>query len=312
MHLHAASSPVLTAADSAAFNVVGAPATLAFTIVPAAGSISAPLAPQPVVAVQDALGQTVTVGGPWAVTLTHPSGGGNLACTANPVNTASGAATFAGCQFDTGGVHQLAATSPGLTSATPVAVSIASVVAPTNLVASAVAGPGAHLTWTDGSPGATVAFSVYRWKWGLGNPVELAGVIPASQLQFDDPGLMPSVLYFYWVVASNASGAAWSSAVQVVTLGGAPSAPSALAAVGTSQTTVHVSWNDTSNNELGFIIFRATGAGGWELVEWLPAGTATYEDTGRTANTFYFYWVWSWGWNGFSVSPAITLALTYP
>ncbi|MCC6386232.1 MAG: S8 family serine peptidase [Dehalococcoidia bacterium] len=312
VHLHAASNPAVTPADSAAFNVIGTPAKLGFTAAPTTGSTSAPLAPQPVVAVQDALGQTVTTGAPRAVTLTHPLGGGSVACTANPVNTASGVATFAGCQFNTAGAHQLGATTPGLTSATPVAVSVLSVLAPTNLAGSAVAGPGVHLTWTDASPSATVAFSVYRWKWGLGNPVELAGVVAASQLQFDDPGLMPSVLYYYWVVASDASGGAWSSAVQVVTLGGPPSAPSGLAAAATSQTAVHVTWNDTSNNELGFIIFRAPAAGGWELLEWLPAGTTTYNDTGRTANTFYFYWVWSWGWNGFSVSPAIALALTYP
>ncbi|MFN8507659.1 MAG: S8 family serine peptidase [Dehalococcoidia bacterium] len=312
VHLHATSSPVLTAADSTAFNVVGTAAKLGFTVASTTGSTNAPLAPQPAVAVQDALGQTVTAGGPWAVTLTHPSGSGSLTCTANPVNTASGVATFAGCQFNTAGAHQLGATSPGLTSATPVAVSVASVLAPTNLAGSAIAGPGVHLTWTDASPSATVAFAIYRWKWGLGNPVELVGVVAASQLLFDDPGLMPSVLYYYWVVASDASGGAWSSAVQVVTLGGPPSAPSGLAAMATSQTAVHVTWNDTSNNELGFIIFRATGAGGWELVEWLPAGTTTYNDTGRTANTFYFYWVWSWGWNGFSVSPDISLALTYP
>ena len=78
-----------------------------------------------------------------------------------------------------------------------------------------------------------------------------------------------------------------------------------------NQTSVHVQWNDTSNNELGFILFRSTGAT-WEVVEWLPAGTTSYNDTGRNPNTFYFYWVWSWGWNGFSTAPGITLALTYP
>jgi len=72
-----------------------------------------------------------------------------------------------------------------------------------------------------------------------------------------------------------------------------------------------VTWTDTSANELGFIIFRAA-SGPWEVLEWLPAGTTSYLDAGRSANTFYFYWVWSWGWNGFSTAPGITLALTYP
>ncbi|MFN8508735.1 MAG: IPT/TIG domain-containing protein, partial [Dehalococcoidia bacterium] len=159
--------------------------------------------------------------------------------------------------------------------------------APQNVVATPVAGPGMQVTWTDGSPGSTVAFAVYRWKWGLGNPVELAGVVPASQLSLVDPGLQPSTLYYYWVVAANSFGGTWSAAAQAVTLGGPPSAPTGLAAAGVNQTSVHVQWNDTSNNELGFIIFRSTG-NTWDIIEWLPAGTTSYDDVGRNPNTFYF------------------------
>ncbi len=183
--------------------------------------------------------------------------------------------------------------------------------APQNVVATPVPGPGMQVTWADASPGSTVAFAVYRWKWGIGNPVELAGVVPASQLSLVDPGRTPSTLYYYWVVAANTFGGTWSAAAQAVTLGGPPSAPTGLTAAGVNQTSVHVQWNDTSNNELGFILFRSTGAT-WEVVEWLPAGTTSYNDTGRNPNTFYFYWVWSWGWNGFSTSSSITLALTFP
>ena len=84
------------------------------------------LATQPVVAVQDANGNTITGSGP-AVTLAISSGTGTLACTTNPVTAASGIATFAGCSITgTVGAFTLVATSTGLTSATTSGITLAS------------------------------------------------------------------------------------------------------------------------------------------------------------------------------------------
>ncbi|MCC6385857.1 MAG: hypothetical protein IT302_00590 [Dehalococcoidia bacterium] len=301
----------------AQFPVPGTASRLEFTWQPSNGDNGAPLTIQPVVTVRDSAGTAVTGDSTTVVTLalTNPRGA-TLTCTGGLTRTVvQGMAVFSGCSVDLANTaYTLTATSsPALTAGVSAAFNVGA--APpssvANLAAAATAGPGAHLTWTDGSPGTTIAFAVYRWKWGIGNPVQLAGVVPASQQYFDDSGLEPSTLYFYWVVASNLAGGTWSSAVQMVAAGGPPSAPSGLAATALSQSTVQVTWNDTSANELGFILFRTT-TGPWEIVEWLPPGTASYLDTGRNPGTFYFYWVWSWGWNGFSTSPGITLALTYP
>ncbi|MFN8507435.1 MAG: hypothetical protein U0547_07700 [Dehalococcoidia bacterium] len=301
----------------AQFPVPGAASRLEFTWQPGNGDNGAPLTIQPVVTVRDAAGTAVTGDSTTVVTLalTNPRGAAVTCAGGLSRTVAQGMAVFDGCSVDLANTaYTLTATSsPALTAAvsSPFNVGAAPPSAVANLAAAATAGPGAHLTWTDGSPGTTIAFAVYRWKWGLGNPVQVAGVVPASQLYFDDAGLEPSTLYFYWVVASNLAGGTWSSAVQMVTTGGPPSPPSGLTATALSQSTVQVTWNDTSANELGFILFRST-SGTWEIVEWLPSGTTSYLDTGRSANTFYFYWAWSWGWNGFSTSPGITLALTYP
>ncbi|MCC6388236.1 MAG: RCC1 repeat-containing protein [Dehalococcoidia bacterium] len=290
---------------------------LAFMSSPGDAHTFAAFATQPAVAVRDANGTTVTSDGATVVTLSLENArGAVLTCAGGLSRTvAQGVATFAGCRVDLAntGYALRATANPALTAATsaPFAVAAGPPAPATNVTATPIAGPGAHLSWDDGSAGATVAFAVYRWKWGEGNPVVVAGVVPASQLAFDDVGLEPSTLYFYWVVASNLAGGTWSTAAQVTTPGGPPNAPANLAAVATGRTSVSVTWNDASANELGFILFRSDG-GAWEVVEWLPAGTTAYADSGRNPASFYFYWVWSWGWNGFSVAPSIVLALTYP
>ncbi len=298
--------------------VLSAAATsLAFTSSPGDGQAGVAFASQPAVAVRDANGATVTSDITTVVTLSLGNArGAVLSCTGGLSRTVSqGVASFTGCRIDLAndGYTLAAAANPALVGATsaPFAVTAGPPAAAANVMATPAAGPGAHLTWVDGSPGATVAFAVYRWKWGEGNPVVVAGVVAASQLAFDDTGLEPSTLYFYWVVASNALGGTWSAAAQVTTPGGPPNAPANLGATATGPASVHVSWDDASSNELGFILFRSDG-GAWEVVEWLPAGTSSYQDTGRSPGSFFFYWVWSWGWNGFSVSPSIALALTYP
>ncbi|HEX7950575.1 MAG TPA: hypothetical protein VF494_09520, partial [Candidatus Limnocylindrales bacterium] len=133
--LQATSSPALTAATgnpTNAFNVVVGPAAkLGFTAQPGASSSGTAFATQPVVAVQDAGGNTVTTGtGSTAiVTLsigTNP-GGGTLTCTGGLAKAAvAGVATFSGCAIDKAGTgYTLVAAATGLTSATSAAFNVA-------------------------------------------------------------------------------------------------------------------------------------------------------------------------------------------
>jgi len=69
-----------------------------------------------------------------------------------------------------------------------------------------------------------------------------------------------------------------------------PTAPSGLAAVSNSPTTVDLSWTDNSGDETGFEVERSlTGIGGWSLITTTAADATTYQDTGLSEGTEYFY-----------------------
>ena len=125
--IRATSSPVFTYADSGSITVASGAAKLGFTTQPAAGVAGTVLPAQPVVAIQDASGATVTadsttvvtlqlVGGPQGATLTcSGTGTGGLSVTA-----VAGVATFTGCAVSQAatGYTIVANSSPTLTNAT--------------------------------------------------------------------------------------------------------------------------------------------------------------------------------------------------
>jgi len=160
--LTASASGGLTSSTSSSFNIVlGAATKVAFTRQPSSSSLSGGVfSTQPVVAIQDAYGNTLTTSSA-AVTLT--SSGGTFTCTASTVTAVSGVATFAGCKITGVGTFTLTAASSALTSAssTPISVTGTQVGAPYN-VASLVYGSTAgrtRVTFTRPSP--TTGISSY-------------------------------------------------------------------------------------------------------------------------------------------------------
>ncbi|MEO5851133.1 MAG: hypothetical protein ABIQ15_01350 [Nocardioides sp.] len=113
-----ATDGALTTATSSSFTITaGAAAKVAFTAQPGNGTSQTALAAQPVVAVQDAFGNTVvTDSSSVTLTLTTPNGAA-LTCTANPTAAAAGVATFAGCKVDKTATYTLTATDGVLTTA---------------------------------------------------------------------------------------------------------------------------------------------------------------------------------------------------
>jgi trimeric autotransporter adhesin len=108
----------LTSAVSASLTIaVGSASKLGFTTNPSSSSGGTAFGTQPVVAIQDPGGNTVT-SGTTAVTLsiTTPAGA-VLTCPTNPANTVAGVAAFAGCSIDKSGTYTLTATASALTSA---------------------------------------------------------------------------------------------------------------------------------------------------------------------------------------------------
>ena len=114
-------------AGSPVIPVFGAATKVGFTTQPGNGTGGSDLSTQPVVAVQDAGGNTVTTATN-SITLaigTNPSGG-TLSVTTNPVTAVNGVATFAGIKINLVGTgYTLTATpSGGLTAATSTAFNI--------------------------------------------------------------------------------------------------------------------------------------------------------------------------------------------
>jgi len=154
--LVATSSPVLTSATSTAFNVtLGAAAKLGFTAQPTAATSNVAFPIQPVVAVQDLGGNTVT-SSTATVTLaigTNPAGG-TLTCTSGLAKAAiAGVATFSGCQINNAGVgYTLTASATGLTGVTSTAFTVGAPAASITLTTSAPVSPGGFptITWGGG------------------------------------------------------------------------------------------------------------------------------------------------------------------
>jgi hypothetical protein len=116
----------LTSAVSASFTITVGPATkLGFTTNPSSSTGGVAFASQPVVAVQDAGGNTVTSStAPVTLSITTAAGA-VLTCSANPPTAVSGVATFVGCKVDKAGTYTLTAVSSGLTAAISGSVTIA-------------------------------------------------------------------------------------------------------------------------------------------------------------------------------------------
>jgi hypothetical protein len=119
---------------------------------------------------------------------------------------------------------------------------------------------------------------------------------------YTDTGLTPSTAYYYYVKATGPSGtsaasnADWTITAQVViTSGPPPAAPGNLAAGQSSvnpQSQVNLYWQDNSNNEAGFQIFRSLD-GGTTFTQLATVGpnVTTYQDAGLTPSTEYYYYV---------------------
>ncbi len=153
---------------------VGPATKLGFLIQPGGAIAGNPFTTQPVVAVQDASGYTVTTDNTTQVTLaigTNPSGG-TLTCTTNPVTVVNGLANFAGCRLSNAGTgYTLTASGGSLTSATSASFNVAQVapasislaLSPDTIAANGTATALATATVRDSGnnplPGETVIFS---------------------------------------------------------------------------------------------------------------------------------------------------------
>lgn len=141
--------------------------------------------------------------------------------------------------------------------------------------------------WQDNSNNEE-GFNIYWWE---GDWVYHA-TVGANITTFTDTGLYCDTAYFYDVTAFNGGGESTSAGwIQVDTdpcTGGTPSPPTNLSVTDTSLSSITLSWQDNSNNEDGFNVFRWDGS---TFVYWdsVGANVTSYTDSGLDCGSDYYY-----------------------
>ena len=190
---------------------------------------------------------------------------------------------------------------------------------PSGLVATAASQSLINLAWSDNSADET-GFVIERGA-SLAGPFSPLITLGANVIVYADASLAASTTYYYRVAATNSSGkSGYTNTVSAMTSAAppsatAPAAPAAASAAVLSGTQVKVSWTDSSSNETGFKIERATAAAGpFVLVTTVGSGVITYTDSGLMGVTTYYYRVSATNTVGNSaatLAPAVTTFGTF-
>lgn len=138
------------------------------------------------------------------------------------------------------------------------------VLTPTNLTATAQAGPQVGLAWTDNATNET-GFTVQRST--NGGPFGVISLAPARSntggVTFVDTGVVLGNTYDYRVAATAPSNSSAPSNVATVIVDVPAAATDVVAANGANQGSsrrVVITWTDNATNETGFTLQRATNA----------------------------------------------------
>ncbi|MGQ9589532.1 MAG: fibronectin type III domain-containing protein [Planctomycetota bacterium] len=120
-------------------------------------------------------------------------------------------------------------------------------------------------------------------------PFELLAALPANSVSYVDDAIGPTAKYSYKVRAFNAYGVSAPSNVVTVEAGTLPMAPTGLAVVDFSASSIALTWNDNAANEDSYEIERAVGGGEFELLASLPADSFSYLDAAVNPGSTYSY-----------------------
>jgi len=194
--------------------------------------------------------------------------------------------------------------------------------APSNLTVVANSSTQIELSWQDNSNNEE-RFYLYRksasnstLSGSLANSdYSQIGYAGANSSGAYDTGVNPETTYWYKVTAWNDSGesgfsneaSATTPAEQTM-----PNAPSNLAATVMGCYQVDLNWQDNSDNEDGFKVFRLSGASTtYSEVADLPANSTFYSNLGLYADWVYSYYIQAYNSAGISTSSSVS-ATTLP
>jgi predicted phage tail protein len=180
--------------------------------------------------------------------------------------------------------------------------------APTNLAAVANASERIALTWLDTATTES-GFRIERSAVKINNFTEIATVGPNLTTYVDDTGLSAGTKYFYRLRSFNGVGASAYSNTTSVTTPTPPTAPSGLTTSQITSSQISLTWNDRSNNELGFKIYRSPDGITFVEVAAVGVNVRQYSDTGLAPATAFSFRVVAYNAIGNS-APSNTVSAT--
>ena len=166
--------------------------------------------------------------------------------------------------------------------------------APTNLNATTLSSVSIRVVWTDHS-GSESGFEIWQ-KQGSGS-WQLKSTVGANVQSKEITGLQPGTEYCYKVRATSSYGYSdWSNTDCDTTHSGVPAAPSNLQTTGYCFE-VRLTWQDNSNNETGFYIYRKTGDQ-YIQFDYVGPNITTYWDVELFCGALFCYKVQAFNNNG--------------
>ena len=185
---------------------------------------------------------------------------------------------------------------------------------PTSVTATAVSSLFAQVQWQD-SAGDETGFRIYRQTSAAPVTWTVEAVVDASVTSWLDPTQWsPGAGLFYRVTAVNGAGESAPAAAPKLTLPTTPVSPSLPVATALSSQWVKLQWQDNSNNETGFRVYRRVSQSPdvWQVEGLLDANLTTWNDpTQRTPGATYVYRVTAVNGAGES-APSLTAQVTMP
>ena len=167
--------------------------------------------------------------------------------------------------------------------------------APTGMTATAIGETQVDLGWIDNAT-EEAGFQVQRSSTGVDGTYTSLGVIGANETSYSDTTIVADTEYCYQVRAGRGGGDLGEFSSRVCVTPGTPAptdppaAPTGLATSVVSFQRIDLSWADQSDDEDGFEVERAAGAGAaFVQIDVLGAGVTSYQDAALSAETEYCY-----------------------